>query len=140
MRVLRDIGDRIARARDEQRRAESHRRRSQAGGEDEHGDADRADHRYPRGPVSADQRAGGQSRDQGAAGKRRDSRAVDGIGQVQVRLDLGVARQQVGEDRPVGQEQRRDRDPGPAVLRRGGSDIEPSGRHGREDTHIRCAT
>ncbi|MDT5099083.1 MAG: hypothetical protein QOC76_2820, partial [Mycobacterium sp.] len=28
------------------------------------------------------------------------------------------ARQQVGEQRPVGQEQRRDRHPGPAVARR----------------------
>ena len=100
VRVLRDVGDRVRGARDEQRGGEHQRRGGQARDDDEHRDADRADHRDPRRAESPDQRRGGQAGDQRATGERRDRRAVDRVGQVQIGLDLGIARQQVGEESP----------------------------------------
>ncbi len=129
VRVLGHIGDRVGRAGNEQRTGQRGGRRSQAGREHEQRDADGADHRDPRRAEPPDQRCSRQAGDQRPSGERRDGYAIDGVGHRQVGLDLGVPRQQVGENRSVGEEQRRHGDPGPPVLRRGL--VEPSGRHGR---------
>ena len=103
VRVLGDIGDRVRGPRGEQRGGEHDRRSGQAGDDHERCDADGADHRDARRVKPPDQRRGGEPRNQRAAGERCDRRAVHRIGQVQVGLDLRIARQQVGEQRPVGQ-------------------------------------
>ena len=95
--------------------------------QNEHRDADGADHRDPRRAEAPDERARGRPGDQRARRERRDRDAVGGVGQAEVGLDLGIAGQQVGEHRAVGQEQRRDRHPGPAVGHLGG--VRPVGAH-----------
>ena len=125
--ILGHVGDRVRRARDEECSTQDQRRGGDPRDDDERSDADGADDRHPRRSVSPDQGRGGQSGDQCARGERGDRCTVDRVGQMQIGLDLGVARQQIGEDRPVAQEQRRDRDAGPPVLRRG--HVERFGRH-----------
>ena len=67
VRVLRDVGDRVRRAGDEQRGGEHKRRWRQSRDDDERRDADRADDRDPRRAEAPDQRRRGQPGDQCAA-------------------------------------------------------------------------
>ena len=99
----------------------------------EYRNARRPDDRDPRRPEPANQRRRQRTGDQSSGRERRDRNTIGGVRQPEVGLDLRIARQQVREQRAVGQKQRRDRDPGPTVPRRRWP-CEPSGSHLPETT------
>jgi hypothetical protein len=76
----------------------------------------RASHGGPRRPEAADECSGGEPGHQGPIGERRDGESVLGVVEPEVGLDLRVARQQVGEDRTVREEQRCDGEASRPVL------------------------
>ncbi len=115
--VLRDVGDRVGRPRAEQRRRHGDAGGGEPGAQGEHRDQDAARDRDHRGAEPPDQRRRRRTGQQGSGGERGHRETEDRVRQAQVGLDLRETRQQVGEQRPVGQEQPRRCDPGPAVTR-----------------------
>ena len=69
----------------------------------------------PRRSEAVDESSGEETGQQGAEREGCDRRAQRRVRQAQVVLDLGVAGQEVGEERAVGEEERRDRDAGMAA-------------------------
>ena len=118
VRVVRDVGHGVERAGDEQRERQ---REPDRRGADEHQvgrDDERADGCDDRGAPAGDERAAGQADEQRAEAVRPDGRPERGPREVEAVLDLGVARDDVGVERAVGEEQGPDggaRRAGPSV-------------------------
>jgi hypothetical protein len=115
VRVLRDVGHRIGRPGAEQGRRQRLAAGRQPGREGERRDQHAARDRDPCGAVATDQRRRGGTGQQRATRERGHRETEAGVRQSEIGLDLGITRQQAGEQCAVGQEQRRRRDPGPAV-------------------------
>ncbi|KES07826.1 hypothetical protein BU52_07850 [Streptomyces toyocaensis] len=87
----------------------------QAGGQCARARQQRAEHGDTRGPQPAGQHPRRRTGHDGTRGERRDGQSVDGVADAEVVLDLRVARQQVGEQGAVGEEQHRHGRTGPPV-------------------------
>jgi len=119
VRVLGDVGDGVHRAAEQEGGREGDDRGREASGEDA-----QARQRRPRdgdesGAEAPDQRSCGEPREDRAGREGGHGEAIRGVAEGEVALDLRVARDEVREQAPVGEEQGRDGDACPPDVRGG---------------------